>query len=68
MADQIPYLVKRLKQRHISLTERNKISYELERLIELEEHVPLSIKAKRGTRRTYYLYKGREEQLNRSTT
>lgn len=68
MADQIPYLVKRLKQRHISLVERNKISYELGRLIELGEHVPLSIKAKRGTRRTYYLYKGREEQLNRSTT
>ena len=68
MADQIPYLVKRLKQRHISLVKRNKISYQLGKLIEEGEHVPLSIKAKRGARRTYYLYKGNEELLNRSTT
>ena len=68
MATNIPYLVRRLKQRHISLVERNKISYELGKLIEQGEHVPLSVKAKRGVRRTYYYYQGCEDQLNHSTT
>ncbi len=46
MASQIPYLIRRLKQRHISLMERNRITFQLGKFIEEGEQVPLSIKAK----------------------
>ena len=68
MTSQIPYLIRRLKQRHISLMERNRITFQLGKFIEEGEQVSLSIKAKRGARRTYYLYKDQEEQLSRATT
>ena len=62
MTSQIQYYIRKIKQRYISLAERNKIHYQFGKLIEQDECVPISIKAKQGAHRTYNYYKGFEQE------
>ena len=68
MTSQIQYYVRKIKQRYISLAERNKIHYQLGKLIEQGECVPISVKATRGARRTYNYYKGFEQETTWTDT
>ena len=62
MTSQIQYYIRKIKQRYIFLAERNKIHYQLGKLIEQGEYVPISVKARRGACRTYNYYKGFEQE------
>ena len=50
------------------MAKRNKIHYQLGKLIEQGECVPISVKAKRGARRTYNYYKGFEQKTTWTDT